>query len=210
MKIEDFSLLVKERASHRKFLTDPVPEKDIKVMVQNAGMAPNGHNFQPWKFIAVRNKEMIEKAADLVEQGLQQFYPKLDEKTVAKLEKYQFFLSHFKSAPLVIAVLVRKDEYVTSKLQKNEELNFAKPEHFDMELLGIGAAVQNLILSAQAMGYGTCWMTEPVVYAQKAIEKELDVPEDYHFVSQVVVGRPVKKREAMPKKAVEEILTIKS
>ena len=77
-----------------------------------------------------------------------------------------------------------------------------------MEILGAGASINNLLLAAESMGYGTCWMTEPIVYSQNTIEKILEVEEEYHAVSVIVMGKPVKERKHAPKKAVDEILKI--
>jgi nitroreductase len=210
MDIRALNTLLSSRASHRKFAADPVPEGDIRLMIENARLAPSGHNNQPWRYIAVTNRELINKMADAVVKNLQALYPSLPDSEVQALEKYKFFLEHFREAPLVMAILVRRDEYTTTILQAKYHVQLPKAEHFDMELLGVGATVENLLLVAQAMGYGSCWMTEPITYAQKALEDILNVKAPYHVVSIVPIGKPTKERKCAPKKNVDELLQILS
>jgi len=210
MDIRELNTLLNSRASHRKFSTDPVPEGDIRQMIENARLAPSGHNNQPWRYIAVTNRDLINKMANAVVNNLKALYPGLPDSEVQALEKYKFFLEHFKEAPLVMAVLIRKDEYTTSILQTKYNVQLPKTEHFDMELLGVGATVENLLLSAQTMGYGSCWMTEPITYAQKDIEDILNVKNPYHVVSIIPIGKPTKERKCAPKKSVDELLQILS
>jgi nitroreductase len=209
MDIKDFQNLLEERASHRKFLSEQIPTEDIQKLVNCARLAPNGHNFQPWKFIAVKNKEIILEMAGAIEDNLKSIYTVLTEEEVKKLEDYKFFIKHFQDAPLVIAVLARQNSYVSSKLEIKYNLDLLRPELFNMTLLGVGAAVNNLLLAAESMGYGSCWMTEPVVYGQKSIETILGVEEPYKFVSLIAIGKPTKKRVGQQRKPVDELLTIK-
>jgi len=208
MDIKNFENLLEGRASHRKFLSDPVPTEDIRKLIDCARLAPSGHNLQPWKFVAVKNNELITRMAEALEANLQSIYPLLSEDEVKKLESYKFFIKHFQSAPVVIVVLAREYEYISSKLESKYNLDLLKPQLFNMTLMGIGGAVNNLLLAAQAMGYGSCWMTEPVVYGQEVIEKILGVEEPYKFVSLIAIGKPTKARKGQEKKTVDEVLTI--
>lgn len=207
MKNKELNELLKKRASHRKFLPDVVCEEDIRKMVNSAGLAPSGHNLQPWSFTAIDNKDLINKMVDAIEENLKSLYLELPEDYSEKIEKYKFFIEHFKDAPLVIVVCARDYEYITSKIETKHGAKLPESELFSMTLLGVGAAINNLLLSAETLGYGSCWMTEPIVYAQRDIEKILNVEEPYHFVSLVAIGKPVKDRQGAPKKASEEILT---
>lgn len=57
------------RRSIRNFKAQEV-EKDKLERILRAGMhAPSAHNFQPWEFIVVKDKEMQSKIADLSKYG---------------------------------------------------------------------------------------------------------------------------------------------
>jgi nitroreductase len=208
MDIKDFQSLLEKRTSHRKFLQEPVPVEDIRKLINCARLAPSGHNLQPWKFIAVSKKSTISNMVDALESNVQSLYPLLNEEDAKKLEDYRFYINHFKNAPLVIVVAAREKSYMSSKLESKYNLELLRPEQFNMTLLGVGAAVNNLLLAAEAMGYGACWMTEPVVFGQKAIESVLQIEEPYKFVSLIAVGKPFKSRKGLEKKDIDELLTI--
>lgn len=55
--------VIKKRRSVRKYKEDPIPEKDLMRVLEAARLAPSGKNFQPWKFIIVKDKELKEKLA---------------------------------------------------------------------------------------------------------------------------------------------------
>lgn len=200
--------LIQSRASYRKYIKEEIALEDIKKMLFNAGMAPSGHNNQPWKFIVIKNHEIIKRIAECVTFELEKNYNEMPDRIVTDLKGYKFFLEHFKDAPVIIAVLGRKDDYTTSKLKKKQLLKLEEPIHFDMELLGIGAAIENLILTAEDLNYGSCWLTEPVMYAQSKIENILGVKDPYHFVSLISLTKRDKIRKSMPKKTIEEIMQI--
>jgi len=48
---------LKQRASVRAFLSDPVSEETLRSLIRTAHRAPSGGNLQPWKVIAVTGAE---------------------------------------------------------------------------------------------------------------------------------------------------------
>ncbi len=60
MKVLD---VIQKRRSVRKYKEDPIPEKDLMRVLEAARLAPSGKNFQPWKFIIVKDKVLKEKLA---------------------------------------------------------------------------------------------------------------------------------------------------
>jgi nitroreductase len=55
--------VIKKRRSIRKYKKDPIPEEALLRVLQAARLAPSGKNFQPWKFIIVKDKSLKEKLA---------------------------------------------------------------------------------------------------------------------------------------------------
>lgn len=60
MKVLD---VIQKRRSVRKYKEDPIPEKALMRVLEAARLAPSGKNFQPWKFIIVKDKALKEKLA---------------------------------------------------------------------------------------------------------------------------------------------------
>jgi len=55
--------VIQKRRSVRKYKKDPIPEKALMRVLEAARLAPSGKNFQPWKFIIVKDKALKEKLA---------------------------------------------------------------------------------------------------------------------------------------------------
>jgi nitroreductase len=55
-----------DRRATAHFLPDPVPAEYLEAILRFAAQAPSGYNFQPWRFVVVReaeNKKRLQKAA---------------------------------------------------------------------------------------------------------------------------------------------------
>lgn len=53
--------VIKNRRSIRKYKSDNIPEEYIIEILNSARIAPSGSNKQPWHFIVVNKKEIIQK-----------------------------------------------------------------------------------------------------------------------------------------------------
>jgi nitroreductase len=64
---ERFFELMNERRSVRDFSSEPVPRELIETAIRTAGTAPSGAHLQPWRFVAVSDREIkraIREAAE--------------------------------------------------------------------------------------------------------------------------------------------------
>ena len=52
---------IRKRRSVRKYTGDPIPRKDLETIVDAGRLAASGNNQQPWEFIVVTKREMIDK-----------------------------------------------------------------------------------------------------------------------------------------------------
>jgi nitroreductase len=183
---------VRGRASVRRFLPDPVPRDDVRTMVGLAVRAANAGNAQMWRFVAVDDPVIQVAMKQAVDDALDEMaaWPELEgmRKEIKALRAYATF---FVDAPLVIAVfglpyVSRGDEMLLARGLSGEDRDRlrARPD-----LQSIGAAVQLLCTAAHALGYGSCWMTAPVL-AAPAIERLLGVDAEARLVAVVPVGRP--------------------
>jgi nitroreductase len=48
---------IQERRSIRKFKHEPLPDNDLKKILEAGRLAPSGGNLQPWYFIVVKHQE---------------------------------------------------------------------------------------------------------------------------------------------------------
>jgi nitroreductase len=71
------SVAVVERRATPSFLPEPVPEADLRKILEAGLLAPSAYNLQPWRFVAVQSAE---QRARLREAAMHQ--PKVEEAPV--------------------------------------------------------------------------------------------------------------------------------
>lgn len=61
--------LIKNRRTIRCFKAEMIPEEEIKMILKAGQWAPSASNRQPWKFIVIKKKELIDKLAETAIYG---------------------------------------------------------------------------------------------------------------------------------------------
>ncbi|MBI5789769.1 MAG: nitroreductase family protein [Candidatus Schekmanbacteria bacterium] len=204
---------IHERRSVRKFSAEPIPKEDWEIILDAARVAPSGNNLQPWFFLVVSNKELLDRMAKAVMDKVDLICSKIEEGSARKFKKYSTYYTFFNQAPAVIVVLRTKNNYDLSKLGISEEvmheLGFSGDERGREgypDIQSVAASIQNILLAAASLGYGTCWMTGPLLarkelaemldlegirkeeQAKQAAPETLDMP--WEIMALVPVGRP--------------------
>ncbi|ABN54233.1 MAG TPA: nitroreductase [Hungateiclostridium thermocellum] len=193
--MNSFLELATKRRSIRKFQDKDVPDEDVKYFIDAAVRAPSGCNSQCWKFVAIKNKEIIRKIENAVIEELEKILEvKKSELSEDYLNSKRKAVSFFAKAPLVIAVFMTKAEfYDKTMVLALKEQGLDDEDIMELfanyDLLSIGAAVENLLLAVQEKGYGACWMNEPAIAAER-IKEILEMDEDDRFISLIPVGVP--------------------
>ena len=52
---------IRTRRSVRQYTGEPIPRKDLEAIVDAARLAPSGYNAQPWDFVVITERDMIEQ-----------------------------------------------------------------------------------------------------------------------------------------------------
>tara|TARA_Y100001970_G_scaffold270331_1_gene364064 strand:- start:226 stop:900 length:675 start_codon:yes stop_codon:yes gene_type:complete len=73
---QDFYSIIKKRRSVRHFSKKYVRLSIIKSCIKTAGSAPSGANTQPWRFVAIKNKNLKHKIRLAAEKEELKFYKK--------------------------------------------------------------------------------------------------------------------------------------
>jgi nitroreductase len=196
------------RASVRRYSPDPVPREDVTAMVGLAVRAANAGNAQLWRFVAVEDAALRAAMKDAVDAALDLMGGWPEAAGMEKeLKAYRAYATFFRDAPLVVAVFGRPYRSLADELHEKRGLSREERDRLRQrpDLQSIGAAVQLLCTAAHAMGYGTCWMTAPVL-AAPAIEELLGVGPPESLVAVVPVGRPVAPPRPSSRRPVEDVL----
>ena len=202
-----------KRHSVRKFKEQAVPLEDIKEIIKAATYAPSGKNLQNWHFVVVRNKEKIERMAALIEKKTYKIAESLKEEALKKrFLRSLDYTTLFKNAPVTILIYagpypITGEKILTTIGAPEEEINqLLKPAP---GIQNIGAAIENLLLAAANMGYGTCWMTSPNFAAQELSNLVGFEKEGYYLAAVTPLGVPLESElTSPPRKPLEEIMTV--
>jgi nitroreductase len=121
----------------------------------------------------------------------------------------EYYSTFFKDAPVLLAVLGKKYEAMIDKLLlfrdiSHEEVNETR-NYPDVQ--SVGAAVQNLLLSAVDLGYGACWLSG-MLLARKELEALLHVEAPWHLAAFVAVGKAAVVPRQRDKKSIDEIFSV--
>ncbi len=205
----EFAELVEKRVSVRQFKPDPVPPEHVREMVRLAGLAPSPNNQQPWRFIAVTRKPLLQEMADCVRARLRALLPAaLSEDARRAAQRVEWFSTFFADAPLVMAVARLPYRSVIARAVEGsalsaEDIN-AMRGYPDVQ--SVGAAIEHLLLAATGLGYGACWLSGPLI-ARQALEPMLGIAPPEQLAALVTIGMPATTPAAgHDRRPVEEIL----
>jgi len=203
---------IKGRTSIRRFKQTPVPDEDIRRILDAGRLAPSSNNTQPWSFLVIKDRAVLAKMAEAVRQQVDRMIPHAeDEKQAKRLAAYKgTYYTFFEKAPVVIAVFMEGYDAGTEKLLATmgysaEDIKRLRP---NPGLQSVAAAVEHMLLATHALGYGSCWMTGPLV-AQEAFEKLLGYGKEKFIAALLPVGVPDENPPARPRKALSEIMKVK-
>jgi nitroreductase len=202
---------IQGRRSIRKFKQTPVPDGDIKKILDAGRCAPSASNTQPWRFVAIKDRALLAKMADAAREMVDRMIPFAeDEKQAQRLAAYKgTFYTFFENAPVVIAVFMEGYDAGTERLLA--KMGYAAGDIKRLRplpgLQSVSAAIQNILLAVHALGYGSCWMTGPLV-AQEAFEKLLGYGKDTSLVALLPIGVPDENPPERNRKPLEEIMKL--
>jgi nitroreductase len=174
----EFLKLARSRISVRKFSEDKVEREKILTCIEAARIAPSAENVQPWRFIVLDNSDTIDMFGSAAFSGIYRY-------------------SHWAvKAPVIICISAELD-ILANRIGK-------EIQGTSYYLIDIGIAGEQLVLQAQELGLGTCWIGW--FNARKA-SKILDLPRRWKVVSLIAMGYPAyKSNKVRDRKSLEEII----
>jgi nitroreductase len=200
----DLDQAIRQRRSIRKYKSGvPIPREDIESIIEAGCWAPSSTNIQPWRFIVVEDRETITAMAKVVYDKFQELSKEAlgqGEKRVAAFCRFlRSYTSFFTDAPLVIVACTKPYENPVLKMpmsaviEKVEAIGDTgldvKPIVIDTVQKSVAMAVQNMLLKAHSLGYGTCAMDGPIA-VKAAIREMLDIGDDLEMVMVIPMGVP--------------------
>lgn len=160
-----------------------VPDEILEAILKFGAQAPSGYNFQPWRFIVVR-----------------------DEENRKRLQKVAFMQPKVAEAPVVIICLGMKEEWKKTAEEVFKEgaaRGAGKPDGWKAAMDGaVGfvsshdlalwvnrhtmIAVTHMMLVAEAYGFDTAPMEG---FDAAGIKREFNIPDEAEVVDLLAIGR---------------------
>lgn len=185
MSNQALSLLLTRRSVSANALSGPGPSKEeLELILRAASRVPDHKKLAPWRFILFQGEARAAFGRVLAAVCEQ------EEKDASPF-RLETEAKRFLRAPLVIAVI--------SRVVKNP----AAPEW--EQILSAGAACQNLILAANALGYGTQWITEWYAYS-RGVRSALGLAANERVAGFIYVGTPKEKPEERERPSLDDIV----
>lgn len=133
-------LIKNRRATPPRFLAKTeIPKVSIEQLLENANWAPTHKKTEPWRFsVYSGNSKQL-----LAEQIFSLLNEKINAGAEINPQKAEKFKSDLEKVPVAIAIILERD--VAERLPEWEEL------------AAVAMAVQNMWLTATALGLGAFW-----------------------------------------------------
>jgi nitroreductase len=203
--------VITSRKSIRRYKPDPVPDEMIDKILEAARWAPTGENYQPWRFIVVRDQERRNKIGALSKLG-----------SGARMTAW-YCLGHIQERFAGIEPKEKRD-HVMEFMYSGEVSAFARQAPLVIAVLGtlkvgsvdlpydLSAAIENMLLEAHSLGLGGCWVHGAVASSRDAVKfkKILKIPtamSEYKVIAFVAFGWASENRKhPRPKNPLEDMV----
>lgn len=146
------ALIRRRRTIKPKEMSEKTVEKEhLAAILENGNWAPTHGMTQPWRFF-IFTEDGRQRLADF----LQSLYEKLTPKKEYKENKYEKLGTQPLMAPVVIGIGMSRQ-----KIEKIPEIE---------EVEAVACAVQNMHLTASALGMAAFWSSPPISYSDEMRE----------------------------------------
>jgi nitroreductase len=182
------------RRSIRRFKDDAVPEEALSSVLVAASRAPSGKNRQPWRFVIVKENKRAEMIR-ILREGIDRAKARGDQPGSS-----EWTAKVMEQAP--VTVFVFSPDALRPWLSHSIEQNFTEL----VDVQSVGAAIQNMLLTAYDLGLGTLWICD-VFYAYDELTEWLG--EKTGLIAAVSLGYPDESPEPRSRRPLSELVRVR-
>jgi nitroreductase len=195
--------LLRARRSIRRLRPQSVPEPLLERLLEAARWAPSASGRQAFRLVVVTDAALIVRMHEVVGAVCQRLKDQAADGRAAEIAAYseRYFL-HFGAAPAVIVPIYRLGPDLLGQAPGD---GGGAPRHTVDVLSSVSAAVMQLLLAAQTLGLGACWMTGPLVAAAE-LATLLNVPPGWEVAALIPVGFPDEAPEAPRRRELAQLV----
>jgi nitroreductase len=165
--MQAIDMLLERRSA--KTLTEPAPDESaLELLLACAARAPDHGRLRPWRFIAIRGAAR-ERLGELMADHLRRKLPAVTGEAMQRERQKAL------RAPLIVVVAA----------VYSPEARIPAVE----QLLAAGAAAQNIMLAATALGFGAMWKTGDAAY-DDTVKTKLGLAAGDAIVGFMYLGTP--------------------
>ena len=180
------NLLQTRRSVAPPSLGEPGPSPaELETLLTIAARVPDHGRLTPWRFLVIEG-EARHRVGEAIAAAFLADNPGAEASRVAAERE------RLARAPLVIGVVSRARPHV--KIPEWEQV------------LSAGAVAMTLVIAANAMGYGTSWLTEWFAFDRRVLDG-LGVEPDERMAGFVHIGRPQERPLDRPRPALADVVT---
>lgn len=180
-------LLLKRRSVKPIMMTEPGPSAaELEAILTAAARVPDHKKLVPWRFIVFEG----EARADFGRVLLKAL--RAEEREAPSAARLETERTRLMRAPTVVAVISR----VTP--------NPAAPEW--EQVLSCGAACFNLCLAANALGFGTSWITEWYSYS-RIVQTALGLASNERIAGFIYIGTAKEQQPERERPSLDQIVS---
>ena len=173
----------------RRFKPDPIPEEDLRAILESAIRAPNGGNSQPWHFLVVRDEGLRTELGELYQEA---WWAKRKDEGINGPEDIPPGKSNRRSAMRLSGEFAHAPVVVMLCSTSRGNTGSVIP------------AAQNLLLAARALGVGGTITTLHAQVNERA-HRLFGIPEDVQIVYCLPLGYPRGNFGPAQRKALNEV-----
>jgi nitroreductase len=207
-----------ERRSIRKYRKTQVPAHVIRRLLEVARFSPSQGNCQPWKFIVVRDPDMIRRMEEFCVGRCRELSEAFDYAAMpAGSLKYRIARIKAKlfgrlqpnalhPVPISVATNIAQGRFAVFHRAPTLILILADKRGLGIPAVDVGICGTNIVLAAQSFGLGTCWIGfSKLLNDSREWCERLGVEYPYEVFEAIAVGYPVGDTTHMIPRATHEI-----
>jgi len=191
---------IMSRHSVRKFLPKAVPMESLRRIIEGAGMAPSGHNIQPWKVYVVAGEVKQAISASILtaiaEDPEEMHQPEFD---YYPTQWFEPFLARRRATGfgLYNAIgIAREDKQARIDQMNRNFVFFDAPVGIFISsdrrlatgtIMDIGMFIENILIGARGEGLHTCGQAAFNWY-HKIIRQHLPMADEEQFACAISIG----------------------
>lgn len=179
--------LLARRSSRPAMLDEPGPDAEqLNTILTVAARVPDHKKLVPWRFVVFQGDARVRFGEHLADICAKE---EVEPPSSVRLDTERGRLLR---APVVVAVVSRI----------NREKGVPELE----QLLSAGAACLNLCHAANALGYGTSWITEWYAFSP-GVHRLMDLGEDEKIAGFIYIGTASQQQDDRDRPALTDIVT---